>query len=93
MSERHVVNLLLTGRGERADRAREDLAGALAGAEIGEPDPGLIFEVRLDAGSQEEALEQVWNAIAAAGADDHVVMAEHPDLPEHWRHRARAPEG
>ena len=35
------------------------------------------------------ALRFVWDAIARAGADDHFVFAEHPDLPQHWRR----PEG
>jgi hypothetical protein len=35
----------------------------------------------------------VWNAVAASGTDDHVVFLEHPDLPEHWRHRSQPPRG
>ena len=31
------------------------------------------------------------HGVAAAGADDHVAFLEHPALPEHWRHRAKAP--
>jgi len=94
MSERHAIGMVLLTRGERADRAREALAGALPGAELTEPDPAdRTFEVQLDADDQEDALKQVWDAVAAAGADDHVAILEHPDLPEHWRRRASAPEG
>ncbi len=93
MSQRHAIGMVLLSRGERADRAREGLAGALPGAEVTEPDPtDGTFEVLLDADGQDDALTQVWNAVAAAGVDDHVAFAEHPDLPEHWRHRAQAPE-
>ena len=31
------------------------------------------------------------DAVAAAGADDHIAFLEHPSLPEHWRRRAQAP--
>jgi hypothetical protein len=41
--------------------------------------------------SEEQALQRVWDAIAAAGADDHIVFAEHPELPEHRRVRSSAP--
>ena len=71
-------------------QARDALAAALPGAQVTDPDETGVFEVTVDAPSHEEALQQVWDAIAAAGADDHVAFAEHPDLPEHWRHRARA---
>jgi hypothetical protein len=47
--------------------------------------------VTVDADDQETALDQVWNAVAASGTDDHIVFLEHPDLPEHWRHRAGMP--
>ena len=39
----------------------------------------------VDADSREAALLQVWDLIAAAGADDHILFIEHPDVPEHWR--------
>ena len=90
MSERHEVGMVLLSRGQRAQRAREELAGVLPGAELSEPDPADgTFTVALDAGSQEDALQQVWDAVAAAGADDHVAFVEHPGLPEHWRRRAQ----
>jgi hypothetical protein len=74
--------------------AREDLAAALPdSAEAGEPDELGFFEIAVEADDQEQALLTVWNALAASGADDHIFIAEHPDLPEHWRERARGPNG
>jgi hypothetical protein len=47
-------------------------------ATFSDPDPDSgIFEVTFDAASYEDALQKVIDAIAAAGADDHVVIAEH----------------
>jgi hypothetical protein len=90
MSERHAIGMVLLSRGERAQRALEGLAGVLPGAEVTGPDPqDGTFEVRLDASGREDALTQVWNAVAAAGVDDHVAILEHPDLPEHWRRRSQ----
>lgn len=71
--------------------ARENLAAGLPEAEITEPDEVGVFEIVLDAGDEEAALVRVWDAVAAAGVDDHVAFLEHADLPEHWRHRARPP--
>ena len=79
---------------ENGPRVREyldALGSALPGARIDGPDDQGFVEVELDANDQEDALQKVWDAIAAAGADDHLVIAEHPDLPEHWRTRAGGP--
>jgi hypothetical protein len=86
-----TVAMQLLARGARADAAREALASALAGARVGQPDDTGIFEVELESDDREAALGAVWNAVAAAGADDEIAFAEHPSLPEHWRHLARAP--
>jgi hypothetical protein len=86
----HRVALYMIDRGERADAARSGLADAL-GAQPTEPDGTGAFEVAVDAEDQEAALTRVWDAIAAAGADDHVAFLEHADLPEHWRARASRP--
>lgn len=82
---------MLHSASPRDQVAREDLAAALPDATVGEPDDTGVFEVELEAEDTEDALLQVWNAVAAAGADDHVVLLEHPDLPDHWRERAGGP--
>src|ERR671933_647070 len=65
-----------------------DTVSALDGATATEPDETGAFEVSIDCGSQDDALDRVWDAVAASGADDHIAFLEHPALPEHWRHRA-----
>lgn len=69
--------------------ARAELAAALPGAEVGEPDDIGVFEIELDAEDQEAALTRVRGAVASSGTDDHIVFLEHPELPEHWRHLSR----
>jgi hypothetical protein len=91
MAGRCAIGMVLLDRGVSAGEARTRLAGALPGADISEPDDVGVFEVTFDAASQEQALERVWDAVAASGADDHIAFLEHPALPEHWRHRAQAP--
>jgi hypothetical protein len=87
-----TVNMLLLHGGTPRDlEAREGLAAALQGATVGEPDEVGTFEVTVEADDQETALDQVWNAVAASGTDDHIAFLEHADLPEHWRRRSRAP--
>ena len=90
MSE-HAVGMYLFDRSERAERAYEDLARVLSDATVTVPDDLGVFEIRLDADDQEQALNKVWDAVALAGADDHIVFLEHPELPEHWRPRSGAP--
>jgi hypothetical protein len=94
MADRFPVGMLLLHPGTpRDDEAREQLADALPDdAEVGEPDVVGVFEVEVEADDLEEALPTVWDAVAASGADDHVVFLEHPDLPEHWRHRSGSPQ-
>jgi hypothetical protein len=86
-----AIGMVLLDRGVAADEARTRLATALPGADVSEPDDVGVFEVGLDADDQDDALQRVWDAVAAAGADDHIAFLEHPALPEHWRHRAQAP--
>ena len=94
MAEHHSVAMLMLHYGTPRDlAAREQLAAALPGAEVSEPDDVGVFEVLLDAEDQEHALERVWDALAASGTDDHIVFLEHPDLPEHWRSRSQPPGG
>lgn len=77
----------------RDEEAREQLAAALPAAEIGEADELGVLEVMLEADDREQALERVWDAVAASGTDDHIVFLEHPELPEHWRARSGKPSG
>lgn len=94
MAQRHTVEMLLLHDDSPRDlEAHEQLAAVLPGAEVTEPDEVGAFDVILDADDQEQALERVWDAIAASGTDDHIVFLEHPDLPEHWRSRSRRPAG
>jgi hypothetical protein len=92
MPEPQTVAMFLLHFGTPRDQeAREQLAQALPGAEIGEPDDIGVFEITLDAEDREDALTRVWNGVAASGTDDHIVFLEHPDLPEHWRLRSGSP--
>ena len=75
----------------RDQEARDELASVLPNAQVGEPDDVGVFEIALDAEDQEDALTQVWDAVAASGTDDHIVFLEHPELPEHWRARSGRP--
>lgn len=93
MTERHRVAMLMRHYGTPRDlEAREQLAAALPDAGISEPDDVGVFDIMLDADDQEHALQRVLDAITASGTDDHIVFLEHPDLPEHWRHRGRRPD-
>jgi hypothetical protein len=79
--------MLMLHYGTPKDRqARAALAEVLPDADVSEPDDIGVFEVVLDVADQEEALQRVWDGVAASGTDDHIVFLEHPDLPEHWRH-------
>jgi hypothetical protein len=93
MTSRCAIGMVLLDRGIHADKARAALVAALPEATASEPDDLGVFEVTFEDGSrtQEAALEQVWDAVASAGADDHIAFLEHPALPEHWRHKAQAP--
>jgi hypothetical protein len=94
MPERFAIGMLLMHVDTPRDRdARAELAAALPGAEVSEPDDLGVFEVALDAEDQEDAITPVWDAVATSGTDDHIVFLEHPELPEHWRHRSRHPSG
>jgi hypothetical protein len=83
-----VITLLVDEPGSLGNAAYKRLAEQLPDAELGKPDSDTgVFDVKLDSESREEALNHVWNALAAAGADDEIVFLEHPDIPEHWRSR------
>jgi hypothetical protein len=94
MAERHSVEMLLLRPGIAGDReAVEALAAALPGAEVGEPDDAGVFDILLEGDDREDALQKVWDAVAASGTDDYVVFLEHPELPEHWRPQSGRPAG
>jgi hypothetical protein len=75
----------------RDQEAREQLAAALDGADVGEPDETGAFDIAVEADDEEQALQRIWDAVAASGTDDHLVFLEHPDLPEHWRRVSGGP--
>ena len=87
MSE-HTVRLVL--RQEAVDgyeHALNDLREALGGdANVPDPDDTGVIEATLEAADEDAAVKRVIDAIAAAGADDHFEIAEHPETPGHWRH-------
>jgi hypothetical protein len=83
----HAVAIQTLDRGPRAEAALQRLGDELGSGALHPPDADGIVEVRVEADDFDGALRRVWNAIAAAGADDHLALAEHPDAPEHWRRR------
>jgi hypothetical protein len=90
----HRIGMLLLHPGTPRDQeAREQLAAALDGADVGDADEVGVFEIAVDADDEERALQRIWDAVAASGTDDHLVFLEHPDLPEHWRQVSGAPGG
>jgi hypothetical protein len=84
------VAMYVLERGVALEHALRDLDGVLEGGEVGRPDDTGILEVTVTATSFDDALTKVWDAVAAAGVDDQLAFAEHPNLPEHWRLRARS---
>ncbi len=87
MADRYVVTMLMLHLGTPRDQeARRQLADALPpGSEVAEPDEVGVFDVHVEADDYGQALNIVWDAVAASGTDDHLVFLEHPDLPGHWR--------
>lgn len=93
MPQRQTIPMLVLHPGSPRDReARAQLRDALPEAEISEADGVGVFEIVIHADDLEQALERVWDALAASGTDDHIVFLEHPDLPEHWRPRSGQPQ-
>jgi hypothetical protein len=82
-----TVGLVMDQSGPLADAALERLTEALgADGQVGEVEPETgVFDATVEADSREDALLHVWNALAAAGADDEILFIEHADVPEHWR--------
>jgi hypothetical protein len=71
--------------GEHGDEVRRRFLEALGNPPATEPDETRTFEVTLEAETVDDALLAAWNALAASGAEDHLLFLEHPNLPEHWR--------
>jgi hypothetical protein len=83
-----VVRLAIDRPGPAADSALARLVDQLDDSRVEQPDPETgVFDVSLEAESRDQALIRVWNALAAAGADDEILFIEHSDVPEHWRTR------
>jgi hypothetical protein len=78
MAEYTVGLIAEHGDTPRDEEAREQLAEVLVDAELSplEPETG-VFEVALEAESQDVAIQRVIDAIAEAGVDDHIRLAEH----------------
>jgi hypothetical protein len=91
VTSQKIAMFMLHSGTPRDQSARAELSAALPEAAVGEPDDTGVFEIELDAGDFEDALQRVWNAVAASGTDDHIVFLEHPELPEHWRPRSGGP--
>src|SRR3954454_10954605 len=91
MPRRRIGMLMLHLGTPRDQEARGQLAAALPDADIGEPEDVGVFEIAIDAEEQEEALQRIWNTVAASGTDDHIVFLEHPQLPDHWRQYSGRP--
>ncbi|MEA2382684.1 MAG: hypothetical protein QOH72_2655 [Solirubrobacteraceae bacterium] len=89
MADRYSIGMVMLDRGALADDAYQRFVAALKDATATEPDELGVFEVSVACDSQDAALDHVWDAVAASGADDHIAFLEHPALPEHWRPRAR----
>ena len=64
----HQVTLHAIDAGPRADAARGEIARSLGG-DVDAIGAGETMELEVDAGSREEALRTVADAISAAGAD------------------------
>jgi hypothetical protein len=93
MADRYAIGMVCLDRGAKCNEARSQFVAALDGARATEPDETGTFEVSIQCESQDTALNRVWDAVAASGADDHIAFLEHPSLPEHWRHKAHGPKG
>jgi hypothetical protein len=55
------------------EEARAELARSLQ-AEVGAPDEGGLFDLRLEADSREHALQRVADALAALGVEQHFTF-------------------
>jgi len=77
MSEQ-TVKLALREATDPYEHALDGLRATLNEAEIEGPDGAGVINVTLDADDEDAAIQRVIDGIAAAGADDHFEIAEHP---------------
>jgi hypothetical protein len=78
MSEQTVKLAVRQDAVDPYEHALEGLRAALGDAQLAGPDDEGVIEVRLDADDEDSAIQRVIDGIAAAGADDHFEIAEHP---------------
>jgi hypothetical protein len=71
--------------GPHGDEVRRSFLEALGNPPATDPDDSGTFEVTVEADTVDDALLAAWNAVAASGAEDHVLFLEHPNVPGHWR--------
>jgi hypothetical protein len=75
--------------GPHGDEVRRAFLEALGNPPATEPDETGTFEVTVVADTIDDALLAAWNAVAASGAEDHILLIEHPNMPGHWRRVSR----
>lgn len=77
----HEVALHRAADGGRCDEALDALRSSLGAESVEEPDETGMFAVEVEAGSFDEAVGQVRDAIAAAGADECFELGESRGVP------------
>jgi methylmalonyl-CoA mutase cobalamin-binding subunit len=79
MSEQIVKLVVRQEATDPYEHALNGLRDALGDqARLSGPDDAGVIEVSVDAGDEDDAIKRVIDAMAAAGADDHFEIAEHP---------------
>jgi hypothetical protein len=74
------------------DETRAEMARRLH-AEVGAPDIGNLFDLRVEAGSREEALQRVADVLAEMGVDQHFTFPSTTGTDYHPPgHRAPPPD-
>ena len=73
MSTHQITLEILDPDQHTGEETRAELARSL-GAEVGAPDEGSLFDVRVDADSREQALQRVADTLAALGVDQHFTF-------------------
>jgi hypothetical protein len=73
MSIHQITLEILDPDQHTGDETRAELARRLS-AEVGAPDEGQLFDLRLEADSREEALQRVADVIAEMGLDQHFTF-------------------